>query len=77
MPLVLIADYCWRTTPPQSPKRFALLYPAFPLLISYLWLVLWLVAGHMNLMAIPLLWWVWKLGRELPESAHVEISIHL
>jgi hypothetical protein len=67
LPLVLIADYCLHTPPRQAGSRFALLYPALPILISPLWLVLWLAAGHMNLMAIPLLWWVWKVGTELPQ----------
>ncbi len=75
LPLVLIADYCWRMPPRQAKGRFALLYPAIPILISPLWLVLWLAAGHMNLMAIPLLWWVWKIGRELPQSTQIEISV--
>jgi lipid-A-disaccharide synthase-like uncharacterized protein len=46
-----------------------LLYPAAPMLISPLWLVLWLAVGHMNLMAVPLLWWVWEIGRKLPVSS--------
>lgn len=66
LPLILIVDYCLRTTPRQPGDQFALLYPTVPMLISPLWLVLWLAAGHMNLMAIPLLWWVWGIGKKLP-----------
>jgi hypothetical protein len=42
-----------------------LLLPVLPLLISPLWLVLWILKGDVNLMAIPLLWWVWEIGKEL------------
>jgi hypothetical protein len=66
LPLVLIADYCFRRPPRQQGDNFALLYPAAPMLISPLWLVLWLAVGHLNLMAVPLLWWVWEIGRKLP-----------
>lgn len=71
--LVLIADYCLRTPQPRPGRRFALLYPALPILISPLWLVLWLSAGHLNLMAIPLVWWVWEIGQEL--SRHQDVSL--
>jgi Glycosyltransferase family 87 len=75
LPLVLIADYCLRTAPQKPGSRFALLYPAVPILISPLWLILWLSVGHMNLMAIPLLWWVWKIGGEMPQPTKMEISV--
>ena len=65
LPLVLIADYCLRTKPQPSTHRFALLFPVLPLLISPLWLVLWLVTRNVNLMAIPVLVWIWMIGREL------------
>jgi len=64
LPLVLIADYCVRTLA-QEPRRWRLLLrPALPVLISPLWIVLWLVGSAVNLMAIPLLWWVWAIGKE-------------
>lgn len=69
LPLALIADYCFRRPPRPQGDNFALLYPAAPMLISPLWLVLWLAVGHMNLMAVPLLWWVWEIGRKLPVSS--------
>jgi hypothetical protein len=65
LPLVFIADYCLLAMPPSQPTRFALLLPVGPLLISPLWMVLWLGIGQVNLIAIPLLWWAWKIGREL------------
>jgi hypothetical protein len=68
LPLVLVADYCLHAPPQKSEQRFALLYPAIAVLISPLWFMLWFVIGHMNLMAIPLLWWVWKIAAELSKS---------
>jgi len=75
LPLVLITDYCLRTPQRKLGNRFAPMYPAVPILISPLWLILWLSIGHMNLMAIPLLWWVWKIGRVLPGSGQIEIKV--
>jgi len=61
--LVLLADYClcrrglgWRS---------ALLLPALPLLVGPLWMLLWLWMAQVNLITIPLLWWVWEIAREL------------
>jgi hypothetical protein len=65
LPLVLIWDYCLDPMKHALPARFALLLPVLPLLISPLWMALWLVVGKVNLMAIPLLWWAWKIGHEL------------
>jgi len=65
LPLVLIADYCLHTLPQKTRMRFFLLHPVLPVLISPLWIVLWLVGGAVNLMAIPLIWWVWKMGKEV------------
>ena len=65
LPLILITDYCVRSMPEEPAARFATLLPVLPLLISPLWMVLWLVAAKVNLMAIPLLWWAWKIGTEL------------
>jgi len=65
LPLVLIADDAVRWKAQVSPRRFAMLFPALPLLLSPLWLVLWLDTGSVSLMAIPLLAWVGMIGREL------------
>lgn len=64
LPLALMADYCLHTPPRRAKKKFSLLYPTIPLLISPIWLVLWLTIGDVNLLAIPLQWWIWKLGKE-------------
>ena len=67
LPLVLMADYYRHALPGEpgrSGRRFGLLLPIVPLLISPLWLVLWIAKGDVNLMAIPLLWWVWEIGKE-------------
>jgi hypothetical protein len=66
--MVLIADYCLHLSLHPQERRFALLDPMFPLLISPIWLILWLTVGKVNLLAIPLLWWIWKLGQELSRS---------
>ena len=42
----------------------ALFLPALPLLISPLWFFLWLWWGRTNLMAIPLLCWIYVIWRE-------------
>ena len=65
LPLALITDYCLHTLPRAPGRRFALLLPVVPVLISPLWIVLWLACGTVNLMAIPLLCWTWKIGKEL------------
>jgi hypothetical protein len=65
LPLVLMADYyrhAAESVKPGSGLSFVL--PALPLLISPLWLVLWISKGVVNLMAVPLLWWVWEIGEE-------------
>ncbi|MGA8438994.1 MAG: glycosyltransferase family 87 protein [Candidatus Sulfotelmatobacter sp.] len=68
LPAVLVADYCVRVPTQRAEKlvgRFGLLLPVLPLLISPLWLVLWIAEGAVNLMAIPLLWWVGWIGKKL------------
>lgn len=71
LPLVLIADCC--LNPTAGAPRFNLLVPTLPLLISPLWMALWLVIGRVSLMAIPLLWWTLKIGGEL--SYHSPIAV--
>jgi hypothetical protein len=63
LPIVLIADYCLHVE--RRERIFALVVPALPLLLSPLWMALWLVAGKVNLMAIPILLWAWAIGAEL------------
>lgn len=78
LPLVLTTDYCLHAIPQAPAVRFALLLPVLPLLISPLWMVLWLVSARVNLMAIPLLWWTWKIGKELsrdPGSASLSCAV--
>jgi hypothetical protein len=73
LPLVLIADYC--LCAPQEPRRKRLLQlPVLPVLVSPLWIVLWLAGGAVNLMAIPLAWWVWEIGKELRCDHNVSVS---
>ncbi len=65
LPAALIAEYCFRFLKGQPRQQFALWLPILPILISPLWILLWLVYGHVNLMAISLLWWTWSIAKEL------------
>jgi hypothetical protein len=77
LPLVLTADYCVRTSVRGGAARFALLFPVLPVLISPLWMALWLLVSKVNLMAIPLVWWTlaigWELSRERVKSGGVGV----
>jgi hypothetical protein len=64
LPLVLIADYCLHALTGERSRKLLLL-PVLPILISPFWIALWLRYGKINLMAIPLLWWAWEVGREI------------
>ena len=64
LPLISTWDY-WRSDRETSSGRIAFLLPILPLLISPLWLVLWLVGHKVNLIVIPLLWWIWEIGRAI------------
>jgi hypothetical protein len=70
LPLALIADYCLRALTQEPRRRRCLLLPVLPVLISPLWIALWLVGGAANLMAIPLLWWVWEIGKEMSRDSN-------
>jgi hypothetical protein len=73
LPMLLIADHGWHTPPRNAVGRWALLYPLFPLLISPVWFVLWLVTGNVNLIAVLLLWWLWKLSLEISGRQEVRV----
>jgi hypothetical protein len=71
LPAALTADYCVCRPTPGAGKlvgRFGLLLPVLPLLVSPLWLVLWIAKGAISLMVIPLLWWVWEIGQKLSDD---------
>jgi hypothetical protein len=74
LPLVLLANYSLRTKEEIIYKNLSLLLPVLPLLISPLWLALWFVVGKVNLMAIPILWWAWKIGRELSKTPGLDLQ---
>jgi hypothetical protein len=65
LPLALLINYGLGK---RGGSKFHLLYPALALLIGPLWMVLWLRAGMVNLIAIPMIWWAWKIGKELSEG---------
>jgi hypothetical protein len=69
LPLAWIANYIRARGKREGRTGFSLLLPALPLLISPLWMVLWLGIARVNLMAIPLLWWTWMMGRELSRDS--------
>lgn len=71
LPLVFVTDHCLHSPTQALFKRFDLLFPMLPVLVSPLWMVLWLVIAKVNLMAIPLLWWTWKIGKELSRLPEV------
>jgi glycosyl transferase family 87 len=69
LPLTLVADYFIALPVKTRRRNLALIVPVLPILVSPLWIVLWLGNGKVNLMALPLLWWVWEVGRELSPVA--------
>jgi hypothetical protein len=71
LPLVLLTDYGWTSLRNFSGRKAALLIPSLPLLISPLWIVLWLENKNINLMAIPLLWSVWQISKEATRAGSV------
>ena len=79
LPIAYLANYCYRHPyyldpyyphPENREAAFAnrLLLPALPLVIGPLWMVLWLGIGMVNLMAIPMAWWAWKIGEEIARA---------
>jgi hypothetical protein len=68
LPVALLADYCRSSFENPAGRRWALLAPMVPILISPLWILLWLKYGKINLMAIPLLWWAGEIGREISRA---------
>jgi hypothetical protein len=65
LPLVLLADYSQSFLAGAPRRKWALLVPALPILLSPLWFVLWLGIGKVNVMAIPLLWLTWETVKEI------------
>ncbi|MGP8093146.1 MAG: glycosyltransferase 87 family protein [Candidatus Sulfotelmatobacter sp.] len=64
LPLALLADYVAIHWSERQAVR-VLLIPVVPLLLSPLWIFLWMRWGKLNLVAIPLLWWIYAMRREL------------
>ena len=67
LPLALFADDCalqWHDSHPNPRKLRSLLLPVAPLFISPLWIFLWLRWEKLNLMVIPLLWWIYVMAQE-------------
>ena len=64
LPLALLAEYVAIHWSERQAIR-ALLIPVVPLLLSPLWIFLWMRWGKLNLVAILLLWWIYAMRREL------------
>ena len=73
LPLALVGEYCAAHWSERREVK-TLLIPVAPLLISPLWIVLWMRWGKLNLAVIPLLWWLYAMWRELAGSRNNEIS---
>src|SRR5262249_47397080 len=67
LPLVLVADYVWSSSPNVgvASRQRMLFLPILPVLISPFWIWLWLHSSKVNLMAIPMLLWAWAIGVEI------------
>jgi hypothetical protein len=66
LPLALLAEHCAAVSS-DWPRVRGLLVPVLPLLISPLWILLWLEWGKLNLMALFLLWWLYSMRKEIGE----------
>lgn len=64
LPLTLVGDHCAARWSDGKPAK-ALLIPITPLLISPVWIFLWMGLGKLNVMAILLLWWIYAMQREM------------
>lgn len=64
LPLALLADYLLAQSLDRSRLQ-SLLAPVLPLLISPLWIFLWLDWKKLNLMALFLLWWLFAIRKEI------------
>jgi hypothetical protein len=64
LPLALLADHCAAQWPERRAVK-ALLIPVAPLLVSPLWIFLWMRWSKLNLIAVLLLWWIFGMRREL------------
>jgi Glycosyltransferase family 87 len=67
LPLALLADHCAGRWSDRRRTR-ELLVPVLPLLISPLWILLWMEWGRLNLMAILMLWWLYSMKKETSET---------
>jgi len=67
LPLVLLADHCVSHSLDRRQVQ-SLLAPVLPLLISPLWIFLWLEWKKLNMMAIFLLWWLFVMRKEIASA---------
>jgi hypothetical protein len=74
LPLALLADHCAAHWSERHAVR-ALLMPVLPLLASPVWMLLWMRWDKLNLVVIPLLWWMYVMWREIVRLRGNEISV--
>jgi hypothetical protein len=65
LPISLAIDHSLREKAEPSAQRIALILPILPLLLSSLWFYVWLRWGHINVIAIFILWWLYALRKEI------------
>jgi hypothetical protein len=56
LPIVLLVDRMAPVVATGGRWMWTLVFPLLPLLISPVWIALWLKWGHINLLALPLIW---------------------
>jgi Glycosyltransferase family 87 len=74
LPLVLLADYSQSFLKTAPKRKLTLMLPALPLLVSPLWVALWLKSAKLNLISVLLLWWCWEIGREITRASRLRAA---
>jgi len=72
LPLLLVANYLHSTSAAFARKHLALMAPMFLLFLTPLYIVLRFRYGHLNLLALALLWWTWGIWREISRQPPAE-----
>lgn len=75
LPIILIVEHLCREHEQESAVAVSLLLPVTPLLIGPLWIALWLVIGQVNLIVIPMLWWIWEIAQHITRNSPNKPSV--
>jgi hypothetical protein len=65
LPGLIVTNYLGMSALLSVPRKLLLIVPMLLLYLSPLYMFLWFRYGQLNLMAVPLLFWGWGLGREI------------